>query len=199
MRGSFPPLVPAAQRRIRALVHLIRTPSTATRLRLRLTAHHQPQAVGLADLEAALAWFDTAVERLLPLAAGVPPNLERLPSNLVSVVAAAARAAGAGARLHTPATLSGHWDGFAVACIVRNLLSLAMDRPTRAAALTLARAPGGATLALLGTAPAPPPDDARRWLIQHLARAHGGRVSFSFEPGRCSAQLFLAGDEDREG
>jgi hypothetical protein len=123
-----------------------------------------------------------------------------VPCDLVPIVIAVAREMSAGGSLHTPASLPGRWDGFAVACIVRNLLSLTTrERPTPVLAMTLARAARGATLSLLASAAALSPGDARPWLIQELARAHGGRASFSFDPNRLSAQVFLAGGERERG
>jgi hypothetical protein len=193
MSGSAQPQ--PSQRRVRALVHLLRTPLTAARLRLRLTVQDRGPAPALTDVEAALVGLDAAVARLLPLAAGELPHLPREPADLVAIVAEVAQAAGLGGALRAPATLSGCWDRFAVACIVRNLLALAKACPGGLLALTLAPAPRGAALTLLGSAVAPHPTGARRWLIQHLARAHGGSATFSFEPGLCSAQVFLAGED----
>jgi hypothetical protein len=195
--GRLP--VPSPQRRVGALVHLLRTPLAAARLRLRLTAHDLNQPHALADLEAALMGLDTAVARLLPLAAGGIPKLERAPCDLVPIVIDVGRAMAAGGSLHTPASLAGRWDAFAVGTIVRNLLSLAARERPSPLVMTLARAAGGATLSLLASAAALPPGDARPWLIQELAHAHGGRASFSFDPNRLSAQVFLAGGERELG
>ena len=182
--------------RVRALMHLMRTPLSAALLRLRLSALDQDRPAALADLEGALLGFDTAVATLLPLAGGALPTLQPVPGDLVPLVVEAARAGATSGSLHAPTTLPGLWDGFAVACIVRNLLSLATvtsRRPVKVLAMTLSRAARGASLSLLASAAAPPPGDARPWLIERLAQAHGGHASFSFEPNRLSAQVSLAG------
>lgn len=197
--SAHPLITPAPQRRVRALAHLLRSPLTAARLRLRLAGHQQGHSNALSEVEAALVTLDAAVARLLPLATGATPNLARLPSDLVAIVLSTMRSCGVASSLQTPATLPGRWDGFAVSCIVRNLLSLARDRPTRTMAVTLTKVPDGAMLVLVGSAAAPPSDDARRWLIQRLVRAHGGSASLTFEPGRFNAQVFLAGYNPVEG
>ncbi len=191
MTGTGPPLAPASQRRVRALVHLLRTPLSAALLHLRLSAltAHAPGA--LAEIEAALMELDGALARLLPLAAGLIPTLARTPGDLVPLVVPPARAAGAA--LQAPSTLMGSWDRFAVVCIVRNLLSLA---PGGGVALILTREARGATLALSGSGALPAAADPRLWLIRRLAEAHSGRASFSSAPGRVSARLFLAGSDD---
>jgi len=187
-----PSLTPTPQRRVRALVHLLRAPLASARLRLRLAARESDERGTVADTEAALIAADTAVARLLPLAVGSPPPLEPAPGDLVQIVVAVVRAS-AGASLQTPSNLCGNWDAFAVGCLLRNLLSLARAHPARPAAVTLQRADWGATLAVVSSAAPVPAGDARRWLIEQLVKGHGGDISFSRAPETFSAHLLLPG------
>jgi hypothetical protein len=178
--------------RCRALLHVFRTPLNAARLRLRLTAQGSQAGPRIDSVEADLAAADDAVARLLPLAAGVMAPLDPRPGDLAQIVVAAMRMPGKQASLETPATLPGNWDRFAVECIVRNLLALVATGSVEAASFRLKAAEAGAMLSVAGSSMVSPPDDARRWLIEQLATAHGGWSTFFRAPGLATADVFLA-------
>jgi hypothetical protein len=186
-------LTPAPVRRVRALIHQVRSPLTAALLRVRAWAAHEGAPRAMRDLEGALVAADTAITRLFPLAGGMVPALVFQPGDLAALVTEAVRAAGVSASLEAGPPLPAAWDAFAVGCIVRNLLSLADARPAHPARLTLQGEGQAAVLTLVGRAASPPLGEARRWLVQQLAAAHGGRATFALEQGRVAAYVFLLG------
>jgi hypothetical protein len=176
------PLTDVSPEQLRALIHLMRSPLSAARLRLRFLDIDPPAPQMTANIEKDLVAADDAVSRLVPLTHGAA-ELEPVPGDLVDLVAASVRSAAPFATLRTlGAVRGGRWDGVAVECIVRNLMALSGGRPLHPALFTLRAAPGGARLAVTSTAENPPADGARRWLIQQLAAAHGGWSSFTSEP-----------------
>jgi hypothetical protein len=178
----------------RALIHLMRSPLSAARLRLRLLDVDPPAPQLIADVEQQLVAADGALARLVPLTGGAAA-LEPVPGDLADLVGAAVRAAAPSATMRAPsAPRRGCWDGVAIECIVRNLMHLSGSRPAHPAEFTLRAAPGGARLVMTSSTENPPADGARRWLIQQLAAAHGGWLSLSFRPGRLAAEVFLGDD-----
>ena len=189
-----PRLADVSSEQRRALMHLMRSPLSAARLRLRFLDVDPPAPRMLADIEQSLMAADSAVSRLVPLSGG-EAALEPVPGDLVDLVSASVRAAAPFATLRTLGALSGgRWDGVAIDCIVRNLMGLSGGRSLHPTVFTLRAAPGGARLTVASSAENPPADGARRWLIQRLAAAHGGRSSFSSQPGRFAAEVFLGGE-----
>jgi hypothetical protein len=191
-------VTPPPARRVRALIHQVRSPLTAALLRVRSCAH-QDGSRAMLDLEASLVAADTAVTRLFPLAGGMVPSLVFQPADLVALVTSAVRAANVSASLDAGPPLPAAWDTFAVACIVRNLLMLADAQPAHPARLTLQGEQQAAVLTLVGLAASPPLEDARRWLVQQLAVAHGGRATFAREQGRVAAYVFMLGRSQEPG
>jgi hypothetical protein len=161
-RSAEPRLADVSPEQRRALIHLMRSPLSAARLRLRFLDVDPPAPRMLAAIEQDLVAADGAVSRLVPLTGGAA-DLEPVPGELVDLVNASVRTAAPFATLRTMGTLSGgRWDGLAVECIVRNLVVLSGGRPLHPAVFTLRSAPGGARLAVTSSAENPPAEEARR-------------------------------------
>jgi hypothetical protein len=186
------PAVSSAQRR--ALIHMLRSPLSAARLRLRFVQVDPAKSGALAEIERHLTTSDGAIARLLPLTGGLA-DLEPMPGDLAAILAAAVRADAPAATFRTVGPMPGRWDRYAVECIVRNLLTLAGARPLHPAVFSLEPSDGGALLSVSCSVGRPNADAASRWLIQQLAAAHGGWSTCSTGPDPFTAQVFLRGGD----
>jgi hypothetical protein len=178
----------------RALMHMMRSPISAARLRLRFAELDQPSNDQVDEIEQDLLAADAAIARLTPLTGG-PAILEPVPGDLATIVASSVRAGALSTRLQAVGVLAGSWDQFAVDCIVRNLMALSAGRTLQPAVFTLTPSPGGARLAVTSKNGNPPVDGGRRWLVQQLAAAHGGSSWFASSPESFAAEVFLRGGD----